>query len=131
MPKIVEKEHSVEGYNRNIITYEANMDITNDEIKKFCDVKSRQMAEDGISGELRIMCDYNIGRHIGRHIGGSSEIGDPVNMYDPTKDGYYSDSDISNFIGIARVFRITWGSYMYYDDDISSEYGNSSDDDDS
>jgi hypothetical protein len=118
----------VNGEPIHVITYKANIDLTNDQIKKFCDGKSVQMFEDGSVGTLCINCDYNIGCRTGKR----SEIGKPVNMYDPDELECYAKRDIE-FIGIARVFRIIWysGEYAYYNyvDNISSDDGISSDDD--
>ena len=114
----------VNGEPIHVATYEANMDLTNDQIKKFCDVKSKQMFEDGSVGTLCINCDYNIGCRTGKR----SEIGKPVNMYDPAEWECYADRD-NAFIGIARVFRIIWysGEFISYnDDDIGDGTGGAS-----
>jgi hypothetical protein len=78
-----------------------------------------QPFEEEKSGPLCVFCYYNVGCRAGK----PSEIGKPVNIYYPYEGGYYHDRDISDFIGIVRVFQIKWGSYHYDSDDD----GNSSD----
>ena len=129
MPRLtieeVEKETGdlylrVNGEPIHVVTYKANMDLTNDQIKKFCDGKSVQMFEDGSVGTLCINADYEIGCRTGKR----SEIGKPVNVYDPSDWAVYAQRDIE-FKGTASVFRIIWysGEFISYDDIGDSEGG--------
>ena len=95
-----------------MITFEANRELKNADIKRFCDAKSKELYEIGTHGTMYINCDYNIGSKTGKR----TQIGQECNVYDPSEWECYGDRDI-DFIGVASVFRIIYfeGEFVPFD----------------
>ena len=98
----------------HVMSYICSRKLQNSEIEKFCNIESIRMKRAGHVGTLCVNADYNIGCRTGKR----TEIGKPVNVFDPAEWEVYKARDI-DFKGMAKVFRILWyeGQFVEFDDD--------------